>query len=60
MSKVCLADINEIEGRQTEQELKQKYGDDALKFVKCDVTAETDVKSIHVLLSIVYFQSLIC
>ncbi|XP_052779936.1 15-hydroxyprostaglandin dehydrogenase [NAD(+)]-like isoform X2 [Mya arenaria] len=45
-ARVCVADINETEGRQTEAELQRQYGADKAFFVKCDVTKEDDTKDL--------------
>ncbi|XP_022090280.1 15-hydroxyprostaglandin dehydrogenase [NAD(+)]-like [Acanthaster planci] len=42
---VCLADINETKGKETEKELK-KYGEEKVVFVKCDITSEADLEAL--------------
>ncbi|XP_052792245.1 15-hydroxyprostaglandin dehydrogenase [NAD(+)]-like [Mya arenaria] len=43
-ARVCVADINETEGRQAEAALQRQYGADKALFVKCDVSKENDMK----------------
>ncbi|WAR00971.1 PGDH-like protein [Mya arenaria] len=45
-ARVCVADINEAEGRQTEAALQRQYGADKALFVKCDVTKDNDMKDL--------------
>ena len=43
-AKVCISDVNEEVGKATTVELKQKFGDKFLHFVKCDVTKKEDLE----------------
>ena len=40
--RVCISDVNEISGMKTLQEFKEKFGDDCVCFVHCDVTKEEE------------------
>ena len=35
-ARVCISDLNEIAGKETLDELKQKYGSDKVIFSRCD------------------------
>ncbi|XP_038078436.1 15-hydroxyprostaglandin dehydrogenase [NAD(+)]-like [Patiria miniata] len=42
---VCIADINETKGKETAKEF-QKYGEEKVVFVKCDITLEADLEAV--------------
>ena len=39
---VCISDVNENNGMQTQQEFKERFGKDVVHFIPCDVTKEED------------------
>ena len=43
-SQVVIADLDQATGETTENELRAQYGADVVRFVKCDVTNEDDLK----------------
>jgi len=44
--KVCISDINESLGQSALSELSQKFGEDRVVFVKCDVTKQDSVQNL--------------
>ncbi|XP_068230337.1 15-hydroxyprostaglandin dehydrogenase [NAD(+)]-like isoform X2 [Palaemon carinicauda] len=44
-AKVCVTDINEEQGKETEAELQAEYGTNNVLFVKCDVTKDEDFRN---------------
>ena len=43
---MVIADLDKAAGETTEKEFGEQYGADVVKFVKCDVTKEDDLKGI--------------
>ena len=44
--KVCLSDINRAKGELTLNELQEKYGEERVGFVPCDVTNEEEFRNL--------------
>ena len=45
-AKVCISDLKEEDGKKTSLELKEKFGDDKVCFVACDVTKDDQFKEL--------------
>merc|ERR1711971_360781 len=46
-AKVCLSDINSEVGEKTLVELRQKFGEDKVAFIRCDVTKKDDLVALY-------------
>ena len=42
-AKVCISDVNEVKANATLDELRSRFGDDSVCFVKCDVTQKNEI-----------------
>ena len=45
-AKVCISDLKEEDGKKTTLELKERFGDDKVCFVACDVTKDEQFKEL--------------
>ena len=45
ISKVCVADVDEVKGQETAKEFCSAFGKDSAFFVKCDVTKKDEYES---------------
>merc|ERR1719204_1408762 len=46
-AKVCLSDVNTEVGEKTLVELKERFGEDKLAFIRCDVTKTDDLIALY-------------
>jgi len=46
-AKVCLSDINSEVGEKTLVELREKFGEDKVAFIRCDVTKKDDLVALY-------------
>jgi len=46
-AKVCLSDINSEVGEKTLAELREKFGDDKVAFIRCDVTKKDELIALY-------------
>jgi len=46
-AKVCLSDLQEEVGLRTLSDLKERFGEEAVHFIKCDVTKKTELESLY-------------
>ena len=45
-ARVCISDVNEAIGKETLEEFRNKFGDDRVCFVPCDVTKQDQFVSL--------------
>jgi len=46
-AKVCLSDVNSEVGEETLVELRERFGDDKVAFIRCDVTKKDDLVALY-------------
>lgn len=42
--QVAVFDVNEERGKEVESTFEEKYGTECIKFIRCDVSVESDLK----------------